>query len=310
MSREALAAREATGRIERDQVDVGINPAQQFDQAVGGLRRVIFPRDQRPLEENPFAGHLAVGAAGVDQRGQGPAFACGNQSHSLFLRRTMEADGEAVGPLFVGESQDAWHHAHRANRDFAWPDPDAAHLGNHAQGGDHGVIIVKGLAHAHHHEVPEVSFRVDRPQHAARMQHLCDDFAGAEMPDEPHLARGAKNATHRTPRLGAHANRVAAVVAHQHRFDGLAVPQAQEKFSSQPVGAADFVHELRLIEEKPPALAHRIFHPALKRPGKFARGEVEGAIAMKRPPERFRVMRLHSVCRQNLDELGKSEIVQ
>ena len=95
------------------------------------------------------------------------------------------------------------------------------------------------------------------------MQDLGDDFAGPQVADESHLAGGAEHAAHRAAGLGADADGVPSVVAHQHGFDGLAVIEAQQELARQAVAAADLVDDFRGIEEKRFVLADVLSGPSV-----------------------------------------------
>ena len=47
-------------RVERDEVDVGVDTVEEFCQAVGGFGRVILTSDEGPLEENALLGFLSI----------------------------------------------------------------------------------------------------------------------------------------------------------------------------------------------------------------------------------------------------------
>ena len=172
------------------------------------------------------------------------------------------------------------------------------------------VVVVQRLAHAHQNQVAQALLRIDGVQNPPGVQDLRDDFPRPQMADEAHLPGRAKHTAHRATGLGAHADRVPSVVAHQHRLDGLAVAQAQQEFSGQPVGAADFVRHLRGIEEKRFSLAHRFGDPALERRQEITRCQIQLALAMDGAPQGLGVMQDHPVTRQHLRQLGESEIVQ
>ena len=63
------------------------------------------------------------------------------------------------------------------------------------------------------------------------MQNLCNDLASPQMPHEPHLARGAEDAAHGAPHLGADARGEASGVAHDYRLDGLPIVEPEQKLA-------------------------------------------------------------------------------
>jgi hypothetical protein len=142
------------------------------------------------------------------------------------------------------------------------------------------------------------------------MEDLGDDFTRSEMADESHLPGGAEHAAHRAARLGAHTNRVAAFVTHEHGFDGLAVAHAQEKLAGQAVAAVDFIDDHWSFEKEALSLAHGCIHPAPQGRQKGGLGKVHDPVAMKRPPEHLRMMQDHTIPRQHFHQFRKPEIVQ
>lgn len=94
-------------------------------------------------------------------------------------------------------------------------------LGHGADGREHRVVVVQRLAHAHEHHV------ADR-RHAVRERELLEDLAAAQVGDDAHGARGAERAPHLAADLRRHAQRVAALVAHDHGLDRVPVLQAQQ----------------------------------------------------------------------------------
>ena len=150
----------------------------------------------------------------------------------------------------------------------------------------------------------------DLVQHPPRVQHLRHDLARSQMPPESSLPRRAKNATHRTTRLSADTYGVPSRVAHQDRFNGLAIAQTQEKLPRETVLAADFLHQSGLIEEKSLGLADGSIHPAPQRREKIPRIQIRVDLAIERPPQRPGMTGIDSVRRENPAEPGEIVIVQ
>ena len=127
------------------------------------------------------------------------------------------------------------------------------------------------------HEIPQASFRIDLSENAAGVQDLGDDFAGPQVADESHLPGGAEHAAHRAAGLRADADGVPAGVAHEHRFDGLAVVEAQQELAGEAVAAVDLVHDFRGIQEKRFVLADVLPDPAFERRQEIARCRDRGS---------------------------------
>ena len=246
----ASGAGESAGGIERNEIDVGIDAFEEIGESSCRFGRIIFAGDEGPLEEDTFAGGAAVVAAGVDERFQVPAFTGGYKRGAFVFGRSVEAHREAVGPIFRGHAQNAWHDTYCADGDFRRTDVDAADIGDRGERVMDRIDVVKRFAHAHHHQIAKAGFGVHFMQHAFRVEDLGDDFSGAEVPHETHLPGRTENAAHRAAGLGADADRVACVVTHQHRFNDLTIVEAQEKFAREAIAAEDFAIERGLIEKK------------------------------------------------------------
>jgi hypothetical protein len=142
------------------------------------------------------------------------------------------------------------------------------------------------------------------------VKNLRDDFSGPEMPDKTHLPGGAEDATHRAACLGADANGVASIVSHEDGFYHLAITQAKQEFTSQPVRASDFIGHDRIIEEIGFALPDGCFDPALERWQELFSSKIALTVTMDGPPENLGVMQNDSIGGQDLDELVKAEVMQ
>ena len=180
--------------------------------------------------------------------GERPAAARQHQRGAFRLACAVpQAHREMIRPCLLGEPQDAGHHADGADRDSRRPEIQPAPVGDDLQRRHHRVVIVQRLTHPHEHEVSQARLAVC-PQRALCVEHLCHDLARAQVPHETHLPRRAKYAAHRAPGLRAHTRGEAALVAHQHGFDGLPVREPQEKFSCQPIAARDLIGKRGCIE--------------------------------------------------------------
>ena len=81
--------------------------------------------------------------------------------------------------------------------------------------------------HPHQDEIEPL---VAHPECVREDADLADDFAGGEVPDQPHLAREAEAAGHGASDLGRDAERHRRGVGDEDRFDHVAVGQAQGQF--------------------------------------------------------------------------------
>ena len=73
----------------------------------------------------------------------------------------------------------------------------------------------------------------------ARVEHLGDDFADAQMAHEAHLAGRTEDAAHRAAGLGANTERAPLLIAHEHRFDELTVGEPKEVLSRLTIAGVE-----------------------------------------------------------------------
>jgi hypothetical protein len=137
-------------------------------------------------------------------------------------------------------------------------------------------------------------------QGAANMADLGDDFPDIKMADETHLPSGAKHTTHRTARLRTKTSGKTTRVTHQNRFDHLAVGQAEEIFSRQPVAAVDFLLLGRAFDKKAFARSEVRNGPAFQRRQKFHQCRVSRVVVVNCTPQRFGMMFHDTIRRQDL----------
>ncbi len=255
-------ALESGGGVEGDKIDMGIDTGEERGEAGGGFGGIVFAFDECPLEEDSLRCEACVGAAGIDQFGEGPAFAGGDESGAFLFGGTVEADGEAVGGLGFRHAEDAGDHSDGADGDFGWADACAADVGEDVEGGHDRVVVVEGFAHAHEDDVADFEGGVDGVEDAAGVEDLADDFAGVEVADEAHLAGGAEHAAHGAAGLGADADRVASFVSHEDGFDDLPIGEAEEEFAGESVVAVDFLDDVGLVESLAGGGIDMVFAPA------------------------------------------------
>ena len=250
---------------------MGIDAAEQFDQAHGRLGRIVFPGNERPLEKDLSASDGTILTAGIDQHRQRPALARRHEGRALRLGRTVQANCQTIRLRLRRKPENGRYDAHGADRNPRRPDAGSSPIRDRFQCRDHRVVVVERLAHAHEHHVAKAFFGIDGFQNPAYVKHLCDDFPWPQMPDEAHLPGRTEDTTHRATRLRANTNRVPARVGHQHGLDRLAIAQAQQELPGEAVGAVNFIHDLGSIEEKSLSLPDGIRDPALERRQEIAR---------------------------------------
>ena len=96
---------------------------------------------------------------------------------------------------------------------------DAAGRAEQVDGLEHGVEVVRRLAHAHEHHLVHAAARTGQ-------RHLGDDLGTAQLAQQPALPGHAEPAADRAAHLRRHTQ---AVARQQHAFHGLAVGQLQQQ---------------------------------------------------------------------------------
>ncbi len=216
-----------------------------------------------------------VVAASLEEFVEGPQFVRRHEgAETLLAGRSMEADGETIGTAFRSEPADPGNDPDRADGDAGRTDRQSARVGNDAEGMHDGLVIVKGLAHAHEDEIAHALLRIDRSQDAPRVVDLGDDFAGTQVPHESHLPGRAKDTTHRASGLRADTDGVPPLVAHQDGLDRLAVAEAEEEFPGESSLLGYFLDGFGAIEEPPASRTEGPLEPAVQRGAGAARRRV------------------------------------
>src|SRR3990172_159322 len=146
---------------------MAIEPMQQFSQAAGLLRTIVYVLDQRPFESDTAAGDLYVFAADLDQILDRIALVDGEHGGAQLILRGVKGNSKTDLALFCGEALD---------------------------GGQGGFVVVERFAHAHEHHIGyALSFVFEL---AGEVKDLLDDLAAAQIAAKTHFSRNAENATH------------------------------------------------------------------------------------------------------------------
>src|SRR5204863_8343559 len=127
--------------------------------------------------------------AGGDEFVEWPAAANGHEGGASLLGRAVEAHGEVVGLVFLGEPEDAGDDADGADGDASGAEIEAAGGGDDGECGEDGVVIVKRFTHAHEDEIAQARLATGA-EVALGVEYLRDDLAGAEVARETHLPGG------------------------------------------------------------------------------------------------------------------------
>ena len=114
------------------------------------------------------------------------------------MQRDRQVGHQRLGRQLV----DHRHEAHGGQGDAAGRHRQPVGVVEQRQRLHGGVVVVQRLAHAHEHDVER---RVEQSGGFRQHAHLAGDFAGGQVPHEPHLAREAEGAAHGAAHLRRHA---------------------------------------------------------------------------------------------------------
>jgi len=148
-------ARVSISRIERDQIHLRGQIAEEFADGPGVGRRVVFPLDERPLVEDAATRGFAVSAARGHEFVERPFFRGGDERGAFGLIGGVEGNGEMDRTVFSGEAEDAWHDAHGAEGDALGPEREAVGIAENIDRVHDRIVVMERLAHAHEDEVAE-----------------------------------------------------------------------------------------------------------------------------------------------------------
>jgi hypothetical protein len=225
------------GRVVRDQVHVERRPAaEQPPQPARIAVGVVHAVEQEVLDEDAPPGPLAVVPAGGHEALDRIPARDGHQLLALLVGRRVQREGEPERERLLREPLDPRHPAGRRDRDVASTKVEAVGIVHRPAGLEHVVVVQEGLAHPHHHHVPDR--RIPLAQDPRQGQELLHDLPGAQAAAEAHLARRAESAGERTAGLGREAHGAAAAVAHGDRLDREPVPREEAELDRAVRGSA------------------------------------------------------------------------
>ena len=133
-----------------DEVDLAAHAADERDELVGVLERVVDAAEQDVLEGDPLAVAQRDGRESFEEGGDVPFARDGHDGLADLVVGGVEADGQLGADGFFGEVEDAGKDAGGADGHARLGD---GHLGEETDGGDEVGVVEEGLAHAHEDEV-------------------------------------------------------------------------------------------------------------------------------------------------------------
>ena len=215
---------EAVDGVVRNQVQHRVLAGEKANQAVDLVGAVVDAVEQRPLHLHRVAGRARIGVAERDQlvgRDLG-----GARQQARAHRRVGAVQRERERRLDAALRQALEDPAVADGREHQLLVADAAAGAEQVDRFEHGLEVVRRLAHAHEDDLGHRS-------QAPRERDLGDDLRAAQLPLEAADAGHAEDAADGAADLARHAE---AAARQQHGFDRAAVGEADEQ-AARPVGA-------------------------------------------------------------------------
>lgn len=230
------------GGIEGNEIDVNLPAFEKFGETGGVVVAVIGALDEGPGDKDFAFGFFRVGAASLEEVGDGPALIDGNQGAALVIACSMQADGELIALSGFREFLNPGNVADSADGDARGGDANTARVTDDFETRHELFKIMEGFAHPHHDDVSEGLFPFAGEMGVEELN-LRDHFSGGEVASEAHLSGGAEDAAHGTADLAADAGGGAAPVAHEDGLDFLAVGEAEEELAGLAIAAGNIPHD-------------------------------------------------------------------
>ena len=229
--------------VERDQVHLGRNAAQQLYQTVRVFLAVIHPVQHHIFKGDPFRIRQAgIVPQRVQQRGDVPLPVDRHQPVAHLIRGGMETDGQQTAD-FRGGARNFRHHAAGGKRDAAAAQGDALVVHHHLHRVADIVEIVQGFPHAHQHDVRDqprfhLGHASDRPfaQIVARQHDLAHNLGRRQVAHQLLRAGVAEGTGQRAADLGRNAQRPAPLFGDIDRLHLMPAGNAHQIFA-RAVGA-------------------------------------------------------------------------
>ena len=221
----------AVHRVDGDEVDMCAHAPDEVCQLLCAGIGIVDAAHHRILEADPSARGVLIAADRLHQLLHGVGIVHGHHAAADLIVGRMERDGKGELQLFLGQLVDLRHQTAGGKADVPHPDVDAFGRGDILKESHHFVEIVQRLADAHEHDVGDAL-----PDVLLRGVDLGADLTGFQVADAARLSGRAEAAAHPATHLRGDADRVAVVVAHDDRFDAVAVGHPQQVFDRAVLG--------------------------------------------------------------------------
>lgn len=217
--------------VELDEVHVREGAAREVAEGIELVGVVIHAADEGVLVRGPASGLLDVllhdlvkAAERVLAHARHELVACG-------LDGGVQRDGERELLGLLGKAADHGNDAAGRDREMAGADAGSVGGVEHAQRGEHVVVVVERLALAHHDDARDTRLEV-----VGNVRDLVKHLGGRERARETAHAGGAEYAAHAAPRLGGDADGEAVARGHADALGTRAVRVLDEVLAATVVG--------------------------------------------------------------------------
>ena len=205
-------------------------PPQKFRKRFRMRGIAVFARDQAVFKDVPPARLFKVKRAGVQNFADAVSLGYGHRAGALPIGHGMQRDRKIERDPLLCKGAHLRHQAAGGKADIARTDPHSAAVRHIAQKAHDLVVVVKGLAAAHQHQIGDGAPVFDAPFRAVDGKDLAENLPRRKIAHESAERGGAELAPHTAADLRGDALRVAVLVLHEHPFDQVSVRKGKQEF--------------------------------------------------------------------------------
>lgn len=201
--RGGLAVGHVGAGVPDDEIDLGLEVADEGYDLFGVVEAVVDAAEQDVLEGDVLAGAEGNGGDGFEEGGDGPFAGDGHNGLADHVVGGIEGQGEVGPDGFGSKALDAGEDAGGGDGHARFGDTHWA--GKEADGGHEGVVVEEGFAHAHEDKVDAVLADGD-PVAVKDGGDLSGDLAGGEVAADAEPGGEAELAVNGAAYLGGDAD--------------------------------------------------------------------------------------------------------
>lgn len=228
--------------IDGDGVDQDVLAAQEAGQFLSAGISAGQALDEDIFKGDFSACDVEIVTCRLEDGFQGIFFGNGHDPPPQGVVRRVEGHGQGDGHALFGQVIHLGDDARRGQCHVAIAQIERILVVDELHETDDVVIIEERFPRPHDDD--GVQFRRDV---FTESQELGDHFTGRQVADKAVLGRRAEGAVDGTADLGRHADGIAVIVHHEHRFDGFAVRELQEQLDCLAIGRVQAGHDFRKV---------------------------------------------------------------